>query len=448
MSENITRCPKCATSFRISQAHLSSAKGSVRCGSCLTIFNAKENLVSKAELEDQYQVPETEQNQDEHYYSDSQGYFEQQQPAIKKAGTPKTSTPPPTKTKTKEVKKVEVNEDDDLLISDDMLPDDEDRRGGLIDEFGTNVLEKSSNVGTQEFNLFERDVFQEEEDEEEVKPDESWAEELLEDDEDEPVVVDKELKSEEAEQEQEFSQSYSNSPFQIIETPSDDELAQQSSWRQDNSELEVGPALGNTDVDIDEIIDEFAYQNKVHESASNTRFLHSIEPEPVEFAFKKSYPFWYSTRLWTVLALVAAAALFVQLSAQRFESLSRIEPYRSYYSAICPYLGCQLPTLVDRSMIKATNLVVRSHPKLKQALMVDAVLQNNADFPQTFPSLDLVFTDLQGKPLAARRFTPEEYLGGEVAGRTNIPVKQPIHISLELVDPGPDAVSYFITIAE
>ena len=80
--------------------------------------------------------------------------------------------------------------------------------------------------------------------------------------------------------------------------------------------------------------------------------------------------------------------------------------------------------------------------------MVDAVLQNNAAFPQTFPSLDLVFTDLQGKPLAARRFAPEEYLGGEVAGRKNIPVKQPIHISLELVDPGPDAVSYFITIAE
>ena len=92
--------------------------------------------------------------------------------------------------------------------------------------------------------------------------------------------------------------------------------------------------------------------------------------------------------------------------------------------------------------------MVRSHPNLKNALMVDAVLQNNASFPQTFPSLDLVFTDLQGEPLAARRFTPEQYLGGEVAGRRDIPIKQPVHISLEIVDPGPKAVSYFITIAD
>lgn len=45
MSDAITRCPKCTTSFRITEAHLKSAKGAVRCGSCLNIFNAKENLI-------------------------------------------------------------------------------------------------------------------------------------------------------------------------------------------------------------------------------------------------------------------------------------------------------------------------------------------------------------------------------------------------------------------
>ena len=46
MSDMITRCPKCHTSFRITQAQLQTAKGSVRCGSCLHIFKALDHLVS------------------------------------------------------------------------------------------------------------------------------------------------------------------------------------------------------------------------------------------------------------------------------------------------------------------------------------------------------------------------------------------------------------------
>lgn len=44
MADNITRCPECATAFRISDAHLKSAKGVVRCGSCLSLFNARDHL--------------------------------------------------------------------------------------------------------------------------------------------------------------------------------------------------------------------------------------------------------------------------------------------------------------------------------------------------------------------------------------------------------------------
>jgi predicted Zn finger-like uncharacterized protein len=41
----VTRCPKCATAFRITSAQLQSAKGSVRCGSCLHVFKAQDHLV-------------------------------------------------------------------------------------------------------------------------------------------------------------------------------------------------------------------------------------------------------------------------------------------------------------------------------------------------------------------------------------------------------------------
>ena len=93
-------------------------------------------------------------------------------------------------------------------------------------------------------------------------------------------------------------------------------------------------------------------------------------------------------------------------------------------------------------MIRASNLVVRSHPNADNALMVDTILLNTAAFSQPFPDVVLNFSDSNGKTLAARRFKPKEYLGGELAGRTQMPVGQPVHLTLEIVDPGPDAVSY------
>lgn len=40
----LTRCPHCDATFRVTEAHLNAAKGKVRCGACLNIFNALEHL--------------------------------------------------------------------------------------------------------------------------------------------------------------------------------------------------------------------------------------------------------------------------------------------------------------------------------------------------------------------------------------------------------------------
>ncbi|HRD86019.1 MAG TPA: zinc-ribbon domain-containing protein, partial [Rubrivivax sp.] len=41
-----TRCPKCATVFRVVQDQLRVSEGWVRCGRCAEVFNAVECLVS------------------------------------------------------------------------------------------------------------------------------------------------------------------------------------------------------------------------------------------------------------------------------------------------------------------------------------------------------------------------------------------------------------------
>lgn len=43
-----TRCPHCRTAFRVTGEQLAAARGAVRCGSCLKVFNAREHLLDPA----------------------------------------------------------------------------------------------------------------------------------------------------------------------------------------------------------------------------------------------------------------------------------------------------------------------------------------------------------------------------------------------------------------
>ena len=127
-----------------------------------------------------------------------------------------------------------------------------------------------------------------------------------------------------------------------------------------------------------------------------------------------------------------------------FDNLSRDPRWRPAFAEACAVAGCTLPPKVDANLLRGTNLVVRSHPRFDNALVVDALLFNEASWPQPFPELELTFVDLQGQPVAQRRFHADEYLRGELAGAVAMPIRTPVHVSLEIVDPGRKAVSYHL----
>ncbi|MCF5778415.1 DUF3426 domain-containing protein, partial [Pseudomonas poae] len=43
----VTQCPHCQSRFRVNHAQLSAARGVVRCGSCLQVFNALRQLLDQ-----------------------------------------------------------------------------------------------------------------------------------------------------------------------------------------------------------------------------------------------------------------------------------------------------------------------------------------------------------------------------------------------------------------
>ena len=140
-------------------------------------------------------------------------------------------------------------------------------------------------------------------------------------------------------------------------------------------------------------------------------------------------------------------ALIGQIGYLKFDAWSRIEPYRGWYAMACPVVGCTLPTRFDHSKIRI-SLVVRSHPEDEELLMADAILINAAPFTQPFPPLTVRFSDLNEQFIADRTFKPKDYLKGELAGISEMPIGQPVQLNLALQDPGAEAVNYRAFIPE
>jgi predicted Zn finger-like uncharacterized protein len=439
MADLITRCPHCHTAFRITPAHLRSAKGSVRCGSCLQVFNAKENLAEGSPGTPAPAAPA-------------------EKPATNAPGTntPDKSTSQPSESRPQEQHRQEQSpkfseqhdtDPDDILISDDMdIGDFADDGASEPDDFYTPV------PPTSQTSLFERSHKDEDEEQEAVADDESWALDLLDDEDPTPItneVVPSHIQPAPTPKwvHEQTSLNWDLDDTELNESGIDEDDATVHApqtepgedWRTSDSGLHGLPETGHDRAYDDSL-------NAKQAAPAGKAYLDAIEPEPVEFAFRQEKPRWRRQLLWGGLTLVAGLVLLGQIAWLQYPSLNRVEPYRTVYSYACNLLGCELPPQQDLGAIRTSNLVVRSHPQVANALAVDVVLQNTARFAQRFPVLELSFSDLQGNAVAQRRFTPNDYLGGELTGENLMPSDQPIHIALEIVDPGAEAVNYHIRV--
>ncbi|WP_020580610.1 DUF3426 domain-containing protein [Endozoicomonas elysicola] len=151
---------------------------------------------------------------------------------------------------------------------------------------------------------------------------------------------------------------------------------------------------------------------------------------------------------WGFAACALMLMLVLQFAWFNRNTLSLTPSLRPAYAIACNLFPCTLPPLVDIQAIRSVDLVVRSHPNQDNALQIDAVIINEAKHPQPFPDLELTFTDINGRLVANRTFTPFEYLGGELAGSEEMPKAQPIRLGLEIIDPGERAVNYQLTFSE
>ena len=525
----ITQCPHCQTRFRVNAAQLGAASGAVRCGTCLKVFSAPQNMVGEppqapaptVAAASPVEAPKTPAAPEPvvqaapakapepvaaapapaptfnpvvpekpvapsapgtatlgwplapHAARHSSDVAEK--PAIAEAKVEAKPAPfaepapaiaaatviAPAATVTSEPAKpapAPSKKDETLWIHDDLDLDslNLDEELAKLDEFEL----------SQEFLSIERaprpsEAMQTCQEEKRDPHDERWAEALLEEEQrgasrvsrqepslgqlpanerDTPpasarLVADKPPEPNETEEEPEHEPSIDPAP---LRAETDDETLPAFSARRDDDE----PDTSDED---DEPQTEQRGENRRAEPGLGNDGLSDLSDEPLQLDWQKPKSRWGRRLLWLLLVLLALAGLAGQYIAYHFDELARQDQYRPWFAQACPELGCTLPSKVDVEQIRSSNLVVRSHPDFSGALVVDAIIYNRANFSQPFPLLEMRFADLNGQLIASRRFKPSEYLSGELAGQSEMPPQTPIHISLDILDPGPKAVNYSLS---
>ncbi len=501
MATHVTRCPHCQTSFRVRDEHLSRAGGKVRCGSCLQVFNCTEHLVSADSLTRKTTTETSDdtsfdiagqQEVDANQLFDSMfgaaaddepgskadlsdeldpGEFIADEPVTREALRKKEQ-----KQRGSAAASKPSIDDDDFLIHDDMdLEDDEiaddpysdnnlrapdqlkrpkpssviDLEDNLIDHVADDSSLSSTIVDGNAYSL---DDIEDDQDED----DEAWAKALLDDD--TPAHIEKELGLGPSDS---GSLSTSNNPDTDAaskadqgktnegagpgtvarETQTPDSLVDESKTLPLHAKPQrVDPARINFELAEDQPEDD-------KESASSARhqaLTGNLQPTPL--ALKTRQRADKNNTLFTLATVVLLVLFAGQVLFFNFQNWAKDPQWRPVYQVVCQVSGCVLPSVQDVNAMTTRNLVVRSHPELANALVVDVLLVNNKGFSQPFPDLSLQFTDLNENTVASRVFHPDEYLSGEAAGQQLMPSKTPIHVALEIIDPGQEAVSYAVNL--
>ena len=398
-----TQCPKCETRFRVTDEQLGIAKGKVRCGNCLSVFNAIEHQVmprSSSKPAPAQAEPETSGD----YRTPEEDFVFADNPEEDASEEPYAGTK--------------------LTFSDDELSDSFRTMDG---QSGTDFQDAVDDGTT-------KDV------------DESWAEAILQETakpaskpapEPEP--------SEQAQASEPEPDDFDDTVEPTFDPSFDPDITPDFELEAEAEPAQPAPQTEQADdffepFGNDKEFDFDAEDDQLGEPMAATLPYDNLRREPVSVRGENSGKL--RTVIWSVVVLSLIGILVAQVTWFQFDRLSAIPELRPFYEKGCAIAGCELKPLINVDAIQSRKLVVRTDPDNRSQLVVNAVIINRADFEQPFPAIALTFSNLNGDVVAQSIFTPDEYLAGEGQNLSAMPKDTPVRIAIDIRDPGKDAVNY------
>ena len=431
----ITQCPKCDTTFRITPAQLKVAKGAVRCGACLNVFRAAEHF-QQIDAEDE---PKLKDDRTQDLFSNEKSTPDEQTTLSEQSAPDERDDSDETISQSKP------------LIAED---DDDDDGSALIDDSG--YIDKEPSPPSNEDFQFLQPVQSDAPnlDLGDLIDDSGYIDDGFLIDDDNGLIDDEKVEKKEVEFNEDFLSldtedksgevySHKNDLQVTVGQKKNDDESWAHALLDDDDDFTAEPAAA---IKKEEVKKSEAKAKPVKKAIFTEQDINGsfaqFEEAPLDLSLPERKK-RHKAVLLSIACLLMVGVLIAQAAYFNFDQWARQDSYRPMYKVACQALACTLPSSYDISKIRTTaSPQVSSHPKFKNALMIDVLFMNEAEFKQSFPKLELTFSNANGKVVAHRLFTPYEYLAGEASGLTMMPIQTPIHIALEIADPGQDANNY------
>ncbi len=185
-----------------------------------------------------------------------------------------------------------------------------------------------------------------------------------------------------------------------------------------------------------------ALHNTMPEGAAATAEDDVASPAAAPVFANRPYGRW--TLLWRLLVLLLTLALVAQVGWLLRAALVRNAVTRPWLLDVCRVLAVPPPQVRDLALLRLDARDIRRHPDVPDALLISATLHNAAPWTQPYPLLEVRLSDLAGRAVAARVFAPTTYLPDAALAARGLPPGARAAISIEIRDPGRQAVAFEI----
>ncbi|MCK4587112.1 MAG: DUF3426 domain-containing protein, partial [Gammaproteobacteria bacterium] len=389
-----TQCPNCETTFQVTANQLKAANGDVRCGQCLAVFNALDNLSESMEAGPESHGADTDSTS--HAQNSTSG---------------------------------DANTSIDKNLEEffgDLFEDSPDESFDQPITYANPEIPDKDQPGPDSGFFYGAN--------------EATIEKILEAEETAHLEPENEAVNEvKSGVDHELEGGIETGIFQLDElAPVEAPLEKSREGESDESLLDLIEKIDVTESNTKPTEPETKVEEKIDSSNVPSVILDELE------AAKAQHLKPPSTQ-WVVASIVLMLVFVLQAVYFSRDSLAKNPTYRPILTSACDLLGCEINIEFDTRLIEIIGRDVRSHPTSKKALIAGTTLINNASYAQPFPLLTLTFSDITGTKLAQRRFTPREYLRSGTDIAAGMPSEIPIQVELHLVDPGKAAVNFEFT---
>jgi predicted Zn finger-like uncharacterized protein len=169
--------------------------------------------------------------------------------------------------------------------------------------------------------------------------------------------------------------------------------------------------------------------------------LSANRPAP-SYAQGRSYRHDPPSRAWVWGSVLLVCTLAGQIAWAERQRLLAEPALRQGLEMALGWFGQRLPLLVKLDALTLVSREVRPHGDVPGALLISAAMRNDSSSVLAYPRIEIRMTDLTGKPVALRRFTPDDYLGDPAGQLAGLQPGALVPLVFEVVDPGRDALNY------